>query len=368
MGASVLPRLLAMLLCLQLATSALTATPDHRLDQLSQEIDGALREASPEFGGAVIIEVDGKPVLARGYGYANREARTPFTTDTIAQIGSITKTFTALAIVQLALDGRIDLSASVRTYLPDAPEPAASRTIDQLLTHTGGLLDTCGDDFDSLSKTEFLHDCMSRALENEPGPAHYSNANYTLLAAVIEAVSGGSWEDYQRHHIWRPLGMSSTGYTSFDEPDSRFAWGYKGGKTYRPISFDLRALNGNDWVLRGNGGMQSSAQDMMTFLRALTSGHEGLDNRARQLILSPHRPAVKNVAWGYGWLFRYFEDGRLHRVLFSGSDGIFYSYIAWYPGANARVYFVSNSGEQDAIKLFQRNVQIPLERALGVIK
>ena len=123
------------------------------------------------FGGAVVVEVDGKTLLQAGYGYADREKKLPFSADTTAQIGSITKAFTALAVSQLAAEGKLDLNVPVSTYLPDAAEPAASATLNQLLTHTAGLADYCGDDFDKRTKDELLTVCMAMPLDHPAGPS-----------------------------------------------------------------------------------------------------------------------------------------------------------------------------------------------------
>ncbi len=336
------------------------------LEQLGAEIDRNIRDARSNFGGAVVIEISGKSVLARGYGYANRDAKTPFTPDTTAQIGSITKTFTALAVAQLVADGLIDLSSPVSRYLPEAPEPAASRTVEQLLGHTSGLVDTCGDDFAPLSKVQFLRTCMSRPLVKTPGERNYSNANYTLLAAIIEAVTSQSWEDVQRKRIWEPLRMTSAGFSFNGQPGAGFAHGYKNRRKYEPISSDLAPMHGQDWNLRGAGGMQVSPRDMIRFLRALVHGDPAINEKTRQLISTPPVAPEKQVAWGYGLVFRYLDDGRPHRTVYTGSDGIFYSYLAWYPQSDTLLYFVSNSGEQDAIRLFRSAIQAPLERGLGL--
>ena len=138
-------RLLAV--CLVCLAAPATAKTVH--GPIAQKIDAVLKDAARHgFGGAVLVEVDGVPILKAGYGYADRARKIPFTVDTVAQIGSITKSMTAMALLQLRDAGRIDLQASVKTYLPEAAEPAASLTLHSLLTHHSGLADTCGEDFE----------------------------------------------------------------------------------------------------------------------------------------------------------------------------------------------------------------------------
>ena len=145
----------AILLCAGSGAIADTAKIVH--GATAAKIDAVLAAAVPSgFGGAVLVEKNGEIVLRAGYGMADREAKIPFTVDTIAQIGSITKSMTAIAILQLAEEGKLDLKAQAKTYLPGTAEPARSATLHLLLTHHAGLADTCGDDFDSVSKADLV--------------------------------------------------------------------------------------------------------------------------------------------------------------------------------------------------------------------
>lgn len=115
------------------------ATVDHLSGKLGRDLHGLLTEAAAAgFGGAIIAEVNGEVILQAGYGYADRERRLPYTAQTVHALGSITKPFTATAILHLAREGKVDLQAPVSRYLPQAAEPGASLTLHQLLTHTSG--------------------------------------------------------------------------------------------------------------------------------------------------------------------------------------------------------------------------------------
>lgn len=269
-----LDRLLPVLVAPLVIGFLCAAAPEDagKTDAALAAIDSKTQDAAKAgFGGAILIEQDGKPVLARGYGFADREKRIPFTPDTVAQIGSITKTMTAVAILELARDGKIDIEKPVKVYLPGAADPAASATLHQILTHHAGLADVCGDDFDKLSRDTLLHKCMAMPLAFAPGTDHYSNMDYSILAAVVELVSGESWANYLREHVWQPLGMSHTGFTQFDPAMTNdFAHGYLADKPQDVISDKIAALGGDDWNLRGNGGIQSSTTDMERFYRGLT--------------------------------------------------------------------------------------------------
>src|ERR1035437_7090407 len=175
---------------------------------LARQIDEELIQASAKgFGGAVIVEMQGKLVLKAGYGFADREAQVPFTVETIAQIGSITKPLRALAVLGLADKGKLELAATARSYLPRGAEPAASAPLHRLLTHHAGLADSCGEDFDRVSKAHLLPRCMAKPLAYRPGKEHYSNMGYSIPAAVVKRGSGNPGEAFLPPHVFEPLGM-----------------------------------------------------------------------------------------------------------------------------------------------------------------
>ncbi len=106
---------------------------------------------------------------------------------------------------------------------------------------------------------------MAKALDHPPGKSIYSNMGLSIAAAVVESVSKQSWTEYLRGHIWRPFGMTRTGWTYEGRQVSGFAVGYLAGKPQGVISDKIRALGGEDWHLKGNGGLQASAEDMLRF-------------------------------------------------------------------------------------------------------
>ncbi|MBC7985250.1 MAG: serine hydrolase [Sphingomonadaceae bacterium] len=323
-------------------TLAVAETPQ----EIAAAIDADLRAAEATgFGGAVIVRRGGETLLRRGYGFADREARAAFTPETVAQIGSITKTFTGLAAARLIAEGRIDSEATVGTYLPDAPEPGRSLVINDVLTHHSGLVDSCGDDFERLSTERLVAHCLAQPLAHPRGENHYSNLGYSTMARIVEAVSGQSWEAYLAEHVWGPLEMHTTGFASTAPNGHSFAHGYLDDAEQEVISARIAALGGEDWNLRGNGGMQASSDDMMRFLVALTGDDPAISPEARAIMLAPHGPREEAVAEGYGLFLRYDEAGALFRAGHAGSDGVFMSYIAWFPQSGTLVYFVGNNGE-----------------------
>ena len=333
------------------ATPAVAAAPVDPPATSAKEaiaaIDRQLTEAAAKgFGGAVVIEQGRKTLLAKGYGFADRERKLPFTPDTIAQIGSITKSQTAAALATLIAEGKVSLSDPVSKFVPEAPEPGRSRTVAQLVSHSSGLLDSCTDDFAKQSEMMLVRDCLSRPLAHPPGEDNYSNMGYSTLALIIQRVTGKSWEEAVRERVWMPLTMKNIGFSFRGQPDDLFAHGYLKNVKQPVISRSIAMLGGSDWALRGNGGIQASSRTMIRFIDGVVDG--GLPPAARQLILSPVPGQSGEVREGFGLAFRYEKDGSLYRIGHAGSDGTFFSYLCWFPASDVRFYFVGNNGELEA--------------------
>ena len=347
------------------ATSA-TAEPVKRVEvakgPIGEAVDRQLTAAAAEkgFGGAVVIAIKDEVIVQGGWGYANREAKTPFTADTTAQIGSITKSFTALAVSQLVANGKLRLDVPVKTWLPAASEPAASATLDQLMTHTAGLDDYCGDDFERRTRAEVLTVCMARPLKHERGKYVYSNMGISMVAAAVEGASGQRWEDYLREHVWRPFGMTGTGWTFQQRPAGGFAVGYQKDVNQGTISDRIAALGGADWNLKGNGGLQASANDMHRYYRGIMAQPQAV----RDLMLTPHAEEAPGVFAGYGLAFRTDDAGKVYRIGHGGSDGVFFAYFAIYPQQDAFLYFVGANGEEP-VRAELQGVLRTLQTAIG---
>lgn len=329
-------------------------TMEIRDGPLAATVDGEFREALTKgTSGAIVLEANGRIVLKAGYGFANRETHTPFAPQTIAQIGSITKQFTSMALIDLWHRGKIDFSRPAKAYLPATPEPAASVTLDQLLLHTTGMPDECGDDFDRVGKKDFLTKCASRPLAFKPGSQfRYSNAEYSLLAMIVEKVSGEPLAKYLAEHFFLPLGMAHTGYAFPGVSRAQFASGYLDGKVQGPIDQRIAALHGDDWNLKGNGGMQSTLDDMDRWYHALSDAN-GLPEAMRKTALAPRfrRVDMPDLMEGYGWAIRVYPDGSVAQISHSGSDGVFFSYFCWRPKDRTFWYLVGNAGEKPTVAL-----------------
>ncbi len=259
--------------------------------------------ASDQFAGALLIAKNGKPVLAKAYGLADRERKIPNTVNTRFRIGSMNKMFTAVATMQLVQAGKVRLDAPIGTYLTDYPnkETASKVTIQELLSHTGGTGDFFGPQFDAhrlelKTVQDYLTMFGSRAPEFEPGSKFaYSNYGFIVLGAVIEKVSGRNYYDYVRDHIYLPAGMTSTG----SEPESVAVPNRSTG--YTKDDGGHWHSNADTLPYRGipAGGGYSTVGDFLKFANALAE-HKLLDAQHLQM-LTTVPPGAKNANYAYGF-------------------------------------------------------------------
>jgi D-alanyl-D-alanine carboxypeptidase len=260
------------------------------------------------FSGAVLVAKDGRVLFSHAYGLADRKRRIANTIGTRFRIGSMNKMFTAVAILQLVQAGKIKLTARLGTYLPDYPnrEVASKVTIHQLLTHTGGTGDIFGPKFDAHRKqlralADYVKLYGKRGPEFEPGSQWaYSNYGFILLGAVIEKVTGRSYYDYVRAHVYNPAGMTRTGSLPEDQPVPDRSIGYT-----RTPGATAWVPNTDTLPYRGTsaGGGYSTVEDLARFAHALMANKLLSPDSTKLLITGKvHEPGAR---YAYG-----FEDAR----------------------------------------------------------
>lgn len=232
-----------------------------------------------EFSGVVLVAKNGKPFFQKAYGLASKEYNVANRPDTKFNLGSINKTFTQVAIGQLVEQGRLSYDDLMSKYLDDYPnrDAAAKVTIRQLLSMSSGIGDFFGDKFDATPKNrlrnlkDFVPLFANEPLLFEPGTKQqYSNGGYVLLGAIIEKVTGQSYYDYVREHIFKPAGMENTDYYEADVPVQNLASGY----TREGNASGARRNNIYTRPARGSsaGGGYSTAEDLLRYANALQSG------------------------------------------------------------------------------------------------
>ena len=231
--------------------------------------------AHDRLSGAMLVERRGKIILEQCWGLADREKRVPITRDTKFRLGSANKMFTAVSVLQLVERGKLSLDGTVGAYLPDYPNQAiASKvTIRQLLTHTGGTGDIFTDEFMAKRATlkvngDYVALYGARDPEFEPGSqARYSNYGFVLLGYIVEKVSGMSYYDYVRDHVYRPAGMTHTGSLPEDVVVPQRSLGYVFDDGHWASNADTLPYRG-----MAAGGGYSTLDDLLRFAHALQSG------------------------------------------------------------------------------------------------
>jgi D-alanyl-D-alanine carboxypeptidase len=294
----------------------------------------AAEAAADRFSGALLIARDGKVVLEKAWGLADRESKVPNTVDTRFRIGSMNKMFTAVATLQLVERKQIALDAPLARYLAGYPnrDLASKVTIRHLLTHTGGTGDIFGRQFDEnrlqlRTHADYLKLYGERPLRFEPGSRWaYSNYGFVLLGAVIEQVTGQSYYDFVQNSVFAPAGMTRTG----SEPESVAVEGRARGYMRKD---GLWVSNADTLPWRGTaaGGGYSTVGDLFRFGLALHSG-KLLARSLRDQALSPQAKTPRpGTAYGYGFMV---EEGDMPRFGHGGGA----------PGMNGELFIFPATG------------------------
>ena len=277
------------------AITLLGLTVPAAAQDIASRADSILRAAeSRGFSGVVLVKKDGRVVIEKGYGLANRERKIVFSPSTVVQIGSNTKDFTAVAILQLKERGLLDLSDTLSKFFPAAPADKRGITIQQLLDHRAGFPIGLGSDFEPVNRQQLIDAAMNFQLLFAPGARqNYSNTGYALLAAIIEQLSGKSYDEYVRDQILQPLGLRDTGFHLPGFKEERLAHGYRSnGEDAGTTVLRPRAPDGPFWNLRGNGGMLSTLGDMSRFYEALFETDKLLKPETRSLRFRSRDPVA----------------------------------------------------------------------------
>lgn len=301
----------------------------------------------------MLIELDGKKVISKGYGYRNLELKERNTPNTIFGIGSLTKQFTSSAILKLEMQGKLTTSDTITKYFQNVPGDKSTITIHDLLRHQSGLPSNLGGDYDSISETDFLDTLMKLSLRSETGTNFsYSNIGYSLLAIIIEKVSGETYEQYLYENLWKPAGMEKTGYSRPKFDDDLIAIGYGKNNTVwgKPTR---KNWNGNEPYLnlKGNGGILSTTEDLYKWNKALMTDSI-LSKEAKHKLYHPKlRPNEENDSYyAYGWDVHKTARNTF-QVWHNGSNNIFYADFMRFIDEKTTLIFMSNKSNQDLDRL-----------------
>jgi CubicO group peptidase (beta-lactamase class C family) len=310
--------------------------------EIAARVDDFLNAA--DLKGGVLVAKNGKVILNKGYGWTDEGRKIPNTTKTIFDIGSITKQFTAAAILKLEEQGKLKVTDSITEFFKDVPPDKADITLHHLLTHSAGLINVLGSDYDKLSREEMIKGALASKLHTTPGGKYkYSNLGYSLLAAIIEIAGGKPYERFLYDNFFKPTAMKETGYVIPNWKRENLAVGYlqDGTRWGTPLE-QVWDKDGPYWNLRGNGGILSTVGDLYKWHLAL-EGEKILSRESKLKYFAPHVPMNEEGTshYGYGWSIS--KTTRNTRIVgHAGSNNIFYANFRRYVDENVVIINFTN--------------------------
>lgn len=334
-------RLLAILELIGFAGAARAAssTNGDLAPAMDKEMSAVYQPESP--GAAVIVVKNGKVVFRRGYGIANLELNVPVRPEMVFRLCSVTKQFTAAAIMMLVEEGKVSLADDITKYLPNYPTSGKKITIENLLTHTSGIPDYLNKLWpdrmtENLTPKQVIEVFKNEPLAFEPGTkADYSNSNYVLLGAIIENVSGKPYRQFIEEQIFKPLGMK---HSYYDRPQGIVPNRVSGYLRKDDAYINAAYLNMNQ--LYAAGALCSSVDDLALWDAAMDS--EKLLKRASwDRMLTPYRlPSGETSPYASGWAVSQLQG----RTVVSHAGGLpgFRAYVLRMPQDHVYVALLSN--------------------------
>lgn len=347
--------------CLLLLTSAV-ATAENKssqLDQLMQRYHDL-----EQFNGVALVIDGGSTVLRGGYGLANFDWQVRNTPETRFAIGSVTKSFTALVIMQLVEQGKLDLDATISDYLPAYRLDTGSEiTLRQLLTHTDGIPNYTKDTYFWQSNengvpyttSEFIARFCSGDAEFVPGSQYrYGNAGYSILGAIIEKVTGKRYSETVAQQVLQPLHMQSTGQLRYDTVLDKRATGYEiaidGYRLAAPVQKPLFAA----------GSMYATVDDLVLYDRALH--YDSLISVASKKVLFETRHGAVDGTFAYGWTIGQSTLGGAiesrRYVSTNGQINGFNAIMVRIPADEHLIILLNNIGETDLSSMVENIIRV----------
>ena len=332
-------------------TNTLFGQEKQSIEELKVKIDAYLNNSVANgYSGSVLVARKGDIILSKGYGWSNREQKIPITASTVFNIGSVTKQFTATAILKLAEQGKLKTSDRINQYYSQASDDKKDITIHQLLTHTSGVSSrTGGFRYDEATKEQFLKEFFDSKLDSKPGTKHqYANANYIMLAAIIESISKQDYTTFLKENFWEPLKMNHTGYKSISFNSEQIAHGYYFNYTDGVwkdwgITQEHLPYNNNHWYSIGKGDIYSTTEDLYKWHLALQN-NKVLSKKSLKMIETPHvaENDEESSHYGYGWaIFKSKRDTKI--VTHNGSNGIYFANFIRYVEEDIIIIVLSNT-------------------------
>jgi CubicO group peptidase (beta-lactamase class C family) len=297
-------------------------------------------------GAAVVVVKNGQVIFRKGYGMANLELQVPMKPEMVFRLASVTKQFTAVAIMMLVEQGKLSLHDDLTKFFPDYPTAGRKITVENLLTHTSGIKDYLNKVWpermsENLRPQQLIDLFKNESLEFDPGAKEgYANANYVLLGAIIEKLSGQDYAEFIEHQIFKPLGMSHSSYCRTQPLMPNRVSGYlKRDNVY------INAAYFSMTQLFAAGAICSSVDDLALWDAAI-SANKLLKPSSWDQIFTPYKlSSGVTEGYAYGWVISKF----LERPMASHAGGIpgFRAYVMRIPGDRLYVALLSNDETAD---------------------
>lgn len=312
--------------------------------QIAAKADEYLKAAAEvnRFSGSVLVARNGQTIFSKGYGMANYELDVPNTARTIFRVGSLTKPFTATAILMLAERGKLNTGDSVCKHLPDCPAAWQTVTIRHLLSHTSGIpTQTTLAAYEKSSalpidRAGTIGLIKNLPLESAPGEKfNYNNSGYYLLGLIIERASGKSYHDFLRENIFQPLGMTATALDDNSSLVKNRASGYfDAGDGFRNAAFVHMSRP------FAAGALRSNTEDLLRFEQAL-DGEKLISRRSLAEMYTPHKEIFPGVGYALGWGIG--EQVGRRAILHAGHIEGFANFMIRFPAERVSIIVLNNN-------------------------
>ncbi|WP_378175002.1 serine hydrolase [Aquimarina sp. SS2-1] len=276
-----------------------------KAQNLEQEIDDIVTSMynTEEPGISILVAKDGKPLYRKAFGKASLELDVPLKPENVFEIGSITKQFTAVAILMLEEQGKLRVEDEITKYIPDYPTNGKKITIHHLLNHTSGIKSYTGmDSFITLARTDMTPEELIDVFKNEPmdfDPGEefrYNNSGYILLGYIIEVITGDTYENFIEKNIFKKIGMNASYYGSMSEIIKNRALGYKqDGDDY--LNADYLSLT----LPYAAGSLMSTVDDLLKWQNAISANSFIKRTSLEKAINGSKLNNGEEINYGYGW-------------------------------------------------------------------
>jgi len=310
-------------------------------------------------GCAVLVAKGGNILFQKGFGYANLELDSPVTSESVFRIGSITKQFTSVAILQLVEQGKIALNDSVQKFVKNYHDKGKTITVENLLTHTSGIkgYEEIDAKVPNAIRVDFSPEVLIDSLDKLPldfvpgSKYQYSNSNYFLLGKIIEEVSGKKYQTYLQEQIFARIGLSSTFY---DNPDKIIknrtsGYSYNSGE-YTNVGFISMS------TVYSAGALLSNVKDLYHWHQSLLNG-DLLKKETWERATSPYRLIDGTLSeYGYGFFVK--NDNNVKSIGHGGAIDGFRAVEIYYPENDLYIVLLLNSSQDNFMELYSSIYQI----------